>query len=235
MSKFLESKLIGANAAPKAPPTSQLFTPVPLYPSSPLKASPIQEESTDESEEESEGEESLNSKEESEEEESSKSEEEDSLKSEEEEMTPKSHIDSLETYRYANQRAELSDSEAEETQHRNYIKERCPNEAGDVGVNSQVDSMHSIIHEIISTLSQSNPLSHELLDEIWLQLPLIDSMVYPTEHEFPDAGDRQAHMLFIITRLYEGVTQEIMKSGKTAEEIYCDSDLLRKIMEDNFA
>jgi len=41
-------------------------------------------------------------------------------------------------------------------------------------------STHAVIHEIISTLSQSSVRDHEILDELWLQLPAIDNLIYPT-------------------------------------------------------
>jgi hypothetical protein len=56
-------------------------------------------------------------------------------------------------------------------------------------------------------------------------------MIYPTENEYPDVGDRQAHMLFMITKLYEGVTQEVLKGKHTADEIYANSESLRNILE----
>jgi hypothetical protein len=93
------------------------------------------------------------------------------------------------------------------------------------------DSMHVIIHELISALGQLGFVgNHDLLDDVIQKLPEIPSCHYPTKDECPDALERQSQILCMMSKIYSGVSRLSMEQHKSPSLVYEDKGLLSSIM-----
>jgi len=93
------------------------------------------------------------------------------------------------------------------------------------------ENMHVILHELISTLGQCNkPIDHDILDQIWHQMPEIEGVSYPTRSDYIDSFQRQSQMLCLMTQLYEKVSRHAMDTHTDINAIYADPACLRKLM-----
>jgi len=108
-----------------------------------------------------------------------------------------------------------------------------PVDVVDTKKESEENNMHIVIHELISSLGQLNEPNHELLDELWEQLPIVSGVHYPTRLECSDSHERQARLLIFLTRLYEAVSRESIQKGIDTSVIYSDNRYLSMLMNEN--
>ena len=93
------------------------------------------------------------------------------------------------------------------------------------------ENMHVILHELISTLGQCNkPIDHDILDQLWHQMPEIEGFHYPTRSDFMDSFQRQSQMLCLMTKLYQQVSRHAMDTNADINKIYADPSCLKILM-----
>jgi hypothetical protein len=80
--------------------------------------------------------------------------------------------------------------------------------------------VHSKLHEFICMAGQLTEATHEILDEIWVQLPAIDGIRYPTKVDIPNVLVRQAELTRTMILLYENVCGISMELKCSPDDIY---------------
>jgi hypothetical protein len=80
--------------------------------------------------------------------------------------------------------------------------------------------VHSKLHEFICMAGQMSEATHEILDEIWVQLPAIDGIRYPTKVDIPNVLVRQAELTRTMILLYENVCGISMELKCSPDDIY---------------
>ena len=80
--------------------------------------------------------------------------------------------------------------------------------------------VHSKLHELICMAGQLSEATHEILDEIWVQLPAIDGIRYPTKVDIPNVLVRQAELTRTMILLYENVCGISMELKCSPDDIY---------------
>jgi hypothetical protein len=91
---------------------------------------------------------------------------------------------------------------------------------GDEDDISSKGGVHSMLHELIGAIGNLSAPTHEILDDIWLKLPQVDGVNYPTQTNIPNVFDRQAELLKITIVLYENVSTVAMKNNCFPDDIY---------------
>jgi hypothetical protein len=97
-------------------------------------------------------------------------------------------------------------------------------ESGEEG--PQADGFQQMLHWIIIHLQSKTLQTHTELNDLVQPLDEVVRLDFPCEEQMPTVMDRQAHILKLITCLFQTVCVISMEEGISPEDVYSNQDLL---------
>ena len=116
--------------------------------------------------------------------------------------------------------SELSDSDLPQGKEASVSLAALDRSEDEDGDTRSEGGVHSELHELIDAIGNLVAPTHEILDEIWLKLPQVDGVNYPTKSNIPNEFDRQAELLKMMIVLYEKVSTVAMQTMSSPDDIY---------------